>query len=111
MAKPDESFSERPQTILTNWAAKGATTREPGTAASLRISYKARSQDIALKRANVMWNLYSSIAIGGVLLMAAPPKELRENDTIVHRVAFLLTWPMYVLIDWTLEHRRNRRKR
>jgi len=58
-----------------------------------------------------MWNLYSSIAIGGVLLMAAPPKELKENDTIVHRVAFMLTWPMYLLIDLALEYRRNQRSR
>jgi hypothetical protein len=58
-----------------------------------------------------MWNLYSSIAIGGVLLMAAPPKELKENDTIVHRVAFMLTWPMYMLIDLALDYRRNQRPR
>jgi hypothetical protein len=64
-----------------------------------------------LKGTDPMWNLYSSIAIGGVLLMAAPPKELKENDTIVHRVAFMLTWPMYLLIDLALEYRRNRRIR
>jgi hypothetical protein len=58
-----------------------------------------------------MWNLYSSIAIGGVLLMAAPPKELKENDTNVHRVSFMLTWPMYLLIDLVLEYRRNKRPR
>lgn len=57
-----------------------------------------------------MWNLYSSIAIGGVLLMAAPPKELQEHDTIVHRVAFILTWPMYLLIDLVLQHRRRPRR-
>ena len=51
-----------------------------------------------------MWNLYSSIAIGGVLLMAAPPKELQEHDTIVHRVAFIPTWPMYLLIDLDPRH-------
>lgn len=58
-----------------------------------------------------MWNLYSSIAIGGVLLMAAPPKELKEHDTSVHRVAFMLTWPMYLLIDLAFEYRRRNRGR
>ena len=57
-----------------------------------------------------MWNLYSSIAIRGVLLMA-PPKELKENDTTAHRVAFMLTWPMYLLIDLALEYRRKQRPR
>jgi hypothetical protein len=66
---------------------------------------------IALTGTDVMWNFYSSIAIGGVLLMAAPPKELKENDTIVYRVAFMLTWPMSLLIDLALEYRRNRRNR
>ncbi len=54
-----------------------------------------------------MWNLYSSIAIGGVLLIAAPPKEMKENNTIVHRAAFMLTWPIYLLIDPALEYRRD----
>jgi hypothetical protein len=58
-----------------------------------------------------MWNLYSSIAIGGVLLIAAPPKELKESDTVVHRVAFMLTWPMYLLVDLVLEHRSSKRRR
>jgi hypothetical protein len=58
-----------------------------------------------------MWNLYSSIAIGGVLLMAAPPKELKEHNSIAHDVAFVLTWPMYLLIDITLQYRRGRRGR
>jgi hypothetical protein len=62
------------------------------------------------KGIDLMWNLYSSIAIGGVLLMFAPPKELKDNDTIVHRVAFMLTWPMYLLIDLALEYRHNRRR-
>ena len=56
-----------------------------------------------------MWNLYSSIAIGGVLLMVAPPKELSEQESMVHRVAFMLTWPMYLLIDLALEYRRRRK--
>jgi hypothetical protein len=64
-----------------------------------------------VKEADLMWNLYSSIAIGGVLLIGAPPKELKENDTIVHRVAFMLTWPMYLLIDLAFEYRRNQRPR
>ena len=64
-----------------------------------------------VKEADLMWNLYSSIAIGGVLLMAAPPKELKDNDSIVHRVAFMLTWPMYLLIDLALEYRRSKRSR
>jgi hypothetical protein len=58
-----------------------------------------------------MWNLYSSIAIGGVLLMAAPPKELKDSDTVVQRVAFMLTWPMYLLVDLFLEHRSNKRRK
>ena len=60
---------------------------------------------------DVVWNLYSSTAIGGVLLIAAPPKELKERDTVVHRVAFMLTWPMYLLVDLALEYRRKRRTR
>jgi hypothetical protein len=61
--------------------------------------------------ADLMWNLYSSIAIGGVLLMTAPPKELKNNDSIVRRVAFMLTWPMYLLIKLVLEYRSGKRPR
>ena len=38
-------------------------------------------------------------------MMAALPKELKEHDTVVHRVAFMLTWPMYLLVDLALEFR------
>ena len=57
-----------------------------------------------------MWNLYSSIAIGGVLLIVAPPNELKERESLVHRVAFMLTWPMYLLVDLAREYRRGRRE-
>jgi hypothetical protein len=70
-----------------------------------------RNTIIVVTEADLLWNLYSSIAIGGVLLVAAPPKELKDNDTIVQRVAFILTWPMYLLIDPALEYTRNRRPR
>jgi hypothetical protein len=58
-----------------------------------------------------MWNLYASIAIGGVLLMVTPPKELSDHDSVALRVAFVLTWPMYLIVDVAQEYRRRRFKR
>ena len=41
------------------------------------------------------------IAIGGVLLLFAPPKECRES--ITQTVAFLVSWPAYVVVDLMTE--------
>ncbi len=57
-----------------------------------------------------MWNLYSSIAIGGVLLAFAPPKDVTESNSTAPAVAFMLTWPVYLLLDLGKDYLRRRRK-
>lgn len=57
-----------------------------------------------------MWHLYASIAIGGVLLMVAPPKDVAERKSVAYDVAFIVTWPLYVLLDVLLQYMRNRRR-
>jgi hypothetical protein len=56
-----------------------------------------------------MWTLYSSIAIGGVLLAFAPPKDVVEQKSVAHEVAFMLTWPIYLLLDIFVQSRHRRR--
>jgi hypothetical protein len=52
-----------------------------------------------------MWNLYISLAIGGVLVALAPLNELAGRRSTVHEVAFILTWPMYVLANTITRYR------
>lgn len=57
-----------------------------------------------------MWTLYSSIAMGGVILLVAPPKDVVEQKSVAHSVAFILTWPLYLVLDIALEKRRGTRR-
>jgi hypothetical protein len=57
-----------------------------------------------------MWYLYGSIAIGGVLLAFAPPKDVIESKSAAPAVAFMLTWPIYLILDIALQKRRGRNR-
>jgi len=57
-----------------------------------------------------MWQLYISIALGGVILMVAPPKEVEERKSAAHEVGFLLTWPLYMLLDIAMQYFRRKRR-
>jgi hypothetical protein len=57
-----------------------------------------------------MWYLYGSIAIGGVLLAFAPPKDVVESKSAAPAVAFMLTWPIYLILDIALQKRRGRKR-
>lgn len=56
-----------------------------------------------------MWQLYTSIAIGGVLLMTAPPNDVKDKG-VARAVAFLLTWPVYLLLDIAQQYINSRRR-
>jgi hypothetical protein len=56
-----------------------------------------------------MWQFYASIAVGGVLLMTAPPNDVKDKG-IAPAVAFLLVWPVYLLLDIAQQYLSNRRR-
>jgi uncharacterized membrane protein YecN with MAPEG domain len=57
-----------------------------------------------------MWQLYMSIALGGVILMVAPPKDVVEQKSAAHEVGFLLTWPLYLLLDIAMQYFRGKNR-
>lgn len=55
-----------------------------------------------------MLTLYVMFAMGGVLLLTAPPPETRTS--VVQAVGFVVTWPGYVIADLWLSRRKKRSK-
>ena len=55
-----------------------------------------------------MLMLYASIAMGGVILLMAPPRDVAESKALAHKVAFLLTWPCYLILDVWMKRRRSK---